>query len=160
MPSATEEAYLRTYPEERKGHAFLEFCREGDVDAIIHMIKDQDDDDADDADEENDPENTSETLRYQGTFEGIEGSGLHVAIRYGREDIAWLLLALASTLDWSKFPPAVLQVMQSFDLSPNDRTEGADIRTLKDSEGRTAQALAEQLGGVWTSWIQAGRFEP
>jgi hypothetical protein len=157
LPAATEEAYLRTYPEERKGHAFLEFCREGDIDAIIHLVKDEDD--LSDEDEAV-PEENGEILRYQGTFEGIEGSGLHVAIRYGREDVAWLLLALASALDWSKFPPAVLEAMEGFDLSPKDRREGADIRTLKDSEQRTPKTLAEEVGGVWTSWIQAGRFDP
>lgn len=124
------------------------------------MIKDQDEDDAEDADEVYDPENTSETLRYQGTFEGIEGTGLHVAIRYAREDVAWLLLALASSLDWSKFPPTVLQTMQEFNLGPDDRVEGTDIRTLKDSDGRTAKVLAEQIGGVWTPWIQSGRLFP
>lgn len=151
---------MRAYPEERKGHAFLEFCREGDVDAIIQMIKEEADVDEDEDEEDEGPEDKSEVLRYQGTFEGIEGSGLHVAIRYSREDVAWLLLALASTLDWSKFSPAVLQAMKAFKLSPKDRTEGKDIRSLKDSEGRTPQALAEQLGGVWASWIQAGRFRP
>jgi hypothetical protein len=124
------------------------------------MIKEEADVDEEDEDEDEGPEDSSEVLRYQGTFEGIEGSGLHVAIRYSREDVAWLLLALASTLEWSKFPPAVLQAMKAFDLSPNDRSEGKDIRSLKDSEGRTPQALARQLGGVWTTWIQAGRFTP
>jgi hypothetical protein len=141
LPPATEEAYLRTYPEERRGHAFLEFCREGDVDAIIHMIKDEDDAEEDDEDDEEgaQPDDNAETLRYQGTFEGIQGSGLHVAIRYGRQEVAWLILALASSLDWSKFPPNVLQAMQNFELGPQDRTKGKDIRTLKDPEGRTAK---------------------
>ena len=158
LPSATEEAYLRAYPEERKAHAFLEFCREGDVDAIVHMIKDEDD--SEDAEAGEGSEEGTDVLRYQGTFDGIEGSGLHVAIRYAREDVAWLLLALASTLDWSKFPPVVIQAMEDFDLSPKDRTPGTDIRTLKDSEGRTASALAQQLGGEWRSWVQAGRLIP
>lgn len=160
LPPATEEAYLRAYPEERKGHAFLEFCREGDIDAIIHMIRDEDDAEEDEDGDEDALEQggNSETLRYQGTFEGIQGSGLHVAIRYAQEEVAWLLLALASSLEWSKFPSAVLQAMQKFELSPEDRTDGKDIRTLKDPEGRTPLALAEQLGGVWASWISAGRL--
>ena len=121
------------------------------------MVKDGDD--SEDV-EEGGQESMPGVLRYQGTFEGIEGSGLHVAIRYGREDIAWLLLALASTLDWSQFTPAVLQAMESFDLSPKDRTEGVDIRTLKDADGRTLKALAIELGGVWSGWVQAGRLDP
>ena len=158
LPSATEEAYLRAYPEERRGHAYLEFCREGDIDAIIHMIKDTDDDDSDDDDMSGNAHPDTGFLSYTGTFEGIEGSGLHVAIRYRREDVAWLLLALGSTLDWSQFPPPVLQAMQSFGLSKEDRIAGVDIRTLKDSQGRSPKALAEELGGLWTSWVESGRL--
>ena len=128
------------------------------MDAIIHMIKDEDD--SEDADDEEGLEHSVDVLRYQGTFEGIEGSGLHVAIRYGREDVAWLLLALASTLDWSKFPPSVLQAMEGFDLSQEDRTVGVDIRSLRDSDNRMPNALAQQLGGEWRSWVEAGRFVP
>ncbi|RMD43358.1 hypothetical protein DV735_g1751, partial [Chaetothyriales sp. CBS 134920] len=138
LPSATEEAYLRTHPEEREGHAFLSFCRDGDVDAIVHMIKD--------------------LLRYSGTFEGIDGSGLHVAIRYDREEVAWLLLVLASSLSWSEFPPIVLQAMNNLKLTKEDRQPGPDIRTIKDGSGRTAKALAEEVGGIWQQWITAGRL--
>jgi hypothetical protein len=153
LPAATEEAYLRAYPEERKGHAFLEFCREGDIDAIIHMIKDGEDEDGEEAQEEN-----SDILRYRGTFEGIEGSGLHVAIRYNQQEVAWLLLALGSQFGWDKFPAAVLQAMQDFGLSKEDRNGEPDIRTLKDSDGRTAEALAKELGGVWIEWVRDGRL--
>ena len=122
------------------------------------MIKDEQDSEEDD--EADVPKTRSDILRYQGTFEGIEGSALHIAIRYRREDVAWLLLALASSLDWSKFPPAVLQAMDGFGLGPKDRLSGIDIRTLKDSEGRTSNALAQQLGAEWRSWVDAGRFLP
>lgn len=159
LPSATEEAYLRAYPEERRAHAYLEFCREGDVDAIIQMIKDNTDDD-DDGDDQEDSQHMADTdfLTYRGTFEGIEGTGLHVAIRYGREDVAWLLLALASTLDWSQFPPAVLQAMQSLGLSKEDRVAGTEIRSMNDSEGRSPKQLAEELGGSWKAWADSGRL--
>ena len=122
------------------------------------MIKDEQD--SEENHEADEPQTGSDILRYQGTFEGIEGSALHIAIRYGREDVAWLLLALASTLEWSKFPPPVLQAMEGFDLRPQDRVSGADIRTLKDSEGRTPNALAQQLGAEWRSWVEASRFLP
>lgn len=153
LPTATEEAYLRAYPEERRGHAFLEFCREGDIDAVIHMIKEESEDDAEEEDQ-------TDILRYVGTFEGISGSALHVAVRYQREEIAWLLLAMASEIDWSKFPQLVLQAMKSLGLSKDDRKGNPDIRTLKDDEGRTPQQLAEQVGGPWSSWVADGRFQP
>ncbi|KAL2435577.1 hypothetical protein ABEF95_005383 [Exophiala dermatitidis] len=156
LPAATEEAYLRAYPEERKGHAFLEFCREGDIDAIIHMIKD------DEGGEQEEEEETGHTdlLRYCGTFEGIEGSGLHVAIRYQQQEGAWLLLALGSQLPWDKFPDSVLQAMQGLGLSKEDRNGDPDIRTLLDSEGRSPAVLAQEVGGVWEEWLRAGRLNP
>jgi len=153
LPAATEEAYLRAYPEERKGHAYLEFCREGDIDAIIHLIKDL----ANDDDEEQ-AEDTADILRYCGTFEGIDGSGLHVAIRYNQEEVAWLLLALGSQLEWAKFPSIVLQAMQRLGLRKEDRNGKPDIRTLMDSKGREPVALARQLGGVWDEWLKDGRL--
>ncbi len=156
LPRATEEAYLRTYPEERRGYAFLEFCREGDVDALLHLIKDEQDDD----EEEELQDQEDDILRYKGTFEGIDGSALHVAIRYQQEEVAWLLLAMASTLDWSKFPRPVLQAMESLGLSKDDRKATPDIRTLTDSESRTPLALAQSVGGRWTGWITDGRFSP
>ncbi|ETI28160.1 hypothetical protein G647_00609 [Cladophialophora carrionii CBS 160.54] len=154
LPAATEEAYLRAYPEERKGHAYLEFCREGDIDAIIHMIKDSQDDDGEEYEE------TGDILRYRGTFEGIEGSGLHVAIRYNQQEVAWLLLALGSQLEWEKFPSIVLQAMQGLGLQKEDRNGEPDIRTLVDSEGRKPADLAQELKGVWEEWLLEGRLIP
>lgn len=152
LPTATEEAYLRAYPEERRGHAFLEFCREGDIDAILHLMKDDSENEFEDQEQEVD------LLRYQGTFEGIEGSALHVAIQYQRVEVAWLLLAMASTLDWSKFPSNVLQAMESLGLSKSDRRASPDIRSLQDSNGRTPLALAQSVGGVWSTWVTDGRL--
>ena len=146
-----EEAYLRTYPEERLGHAFLEFCREGDIDALVHLIKDAELNDAEEEDKVG-------VLQYQGTFDGIEGSGLHVAIRYNQEEVAWLMLVLGSSLDWSEFPPQVLQMMESLNLSKDDRKVGVDLRSLNDSKGRTAAALGQEMGGVWSSWCESGRL--
>ena len=154
LPSATEEAYLRTYPEERIAHAFLEFCREGDVDAIAHLVKDAE---LNDAEEEGDK---VDILRYQGTFEGIKGSGLHVAIRHNQQEVAWLMLALGSTLDWGQFPPEVLQGMKQLNLRKEDRSAGTDVRSLLDNDGRTAAAVALEMGGVWSEWCNSGRLLP
>ena len=154
LPSATEEAYLRTYPEERIGHAYLEFCRAGDVDAIVHLVRDNQDSDAEEEGEKLD------VLRYQGPFEGIEGSGLHVAIRSNHEEAAWLLLALASALEWSQFPPAIMQAMATLGSKKSDRQGGQDIRTLKDEQGRTAMDVAHAVGGPWSEWVKSGRLAP
>lgn len=118
------------------------------------MIKEDSEDDVELEEEE------SDILRYTGTFEGIEGSGLHVAIRYNREEVAWLLLAMASNLDWSKFPQPVLQAMQSLGLSKEDRKAQPDIRTLTTESGQTPFALAQEVAGIWQGWIADGRLSP
>lgn len=115
------------------------------------MVKDADENDEDDDADAESPD--TEFLTYSGTFEGIEGTGLHVAIRYGREDIAWLLLALASSLDWSQFPAPVLQAMSSLGLSKEDRVSGVEIRNVTDSDGLSPKALAEKVGGPWDAWL-------
>ncbi len=155
LPSATDEAYLRTYPEERKGHAYLDFCRMGDIDALVHLIQD--------GNTEEDSEGSQESidvLRYSGSFEGIEGSGLHVAIRNNQQEVAWLMLVLGSSLDWSEFPPMVLHAMESIGLSKDDRSAQPDIRKLEDSEGKTSAVVAKEVGGVWSDWIKSGRLDP
>ena len=156
LPSATDEAYLRTYPEERKGHAYLDFCRMGDIDALIHLIRSG-------SSEEDDSEASAgslDILRYTGSFEGIEGSGLHVAIRSGQQEVAWLMLLLGSSLDWSEFPPLVMRAMESTGLSKDDRSSKPDIRALKDNEGKTAAAVAKEIGGVWIDWSNSSRLDP
>lgn len=153
LPAATEEAYLRTYPEERRGHAYLQFAREGDLDAIVHLIKDDREADAEE-------EDNFDIMTYSGGTEELNGSGLHVAIRYGQETVAWLLLALASTLDWSKFPPGTSEFMENLGLSKEDRLEPGDIRSQTDSVGRTPKELAMELGGTWATWINKGLLDP
>jgi hypothetical protein len=155
LPSATDEAYLRTYPEERKGHAFLAFCRMGDIDALVHLVKD-----ASSGDDGEGSSGELDILRYTGSFEGIDGSGLHVAIRSNQVEVAWLMLVLGSSLAWSEFPPIVLRAMESMGLSKDDRSAEPDMRSLKDSEGRPATAVAREIGGVWLDWANSGRLDP
>lgn len=152
LPVGIEESYLRTFPEERKGHAYLEFCREGDLDAIIHMVKDVDE-------EEDEAGHQQDILRYQGKSEG-NGSGLHVAIQHQQQEVAWLLLALGSQLEWDKFPAIVIQAMSGLGLQKSDRKGEPDIRTLTDDNGRTPADLAKEIGGPWEEWLREGRLIP
>lgn len=155
LPSATEEAYLRAYPEERRGHAFLEFVREGDLDAVVCLLKE----DRDDEEEEEEVDGEElDVLRYCGTFEGIEGSALHVAIRYEREEIAWLLLALGSGLAWEEFPEGAVNALNGLGLGKEDRKADPDVRGIKDGEGRLPVDLAKEVGGVWGKWVQSGKL--
>ncbi|KAJ4346622.1 uncharacterized protein N0V89_010553 [Didymosphaeria variabile] len=107
LPLLTEESYLKAYPNERKCRAFLEFCREGDMQAIVGMLQgdNEDSDEDEDEDEEmadDDAEGSADVgidalLRYQDPI-GEMQSGLHAAVQAQSREVAWLLLLLASNL--------------------------------------------------------------
>jgi hypothetical protein len=149
LPLLTEESYLKAYPEERRARAFLEFCREGDVQAIVNMIQP-------DSDDEEDSQNI-DVLRYQDPIGDMQ-SGLHAAVTGGSREVAWLLLLLASNYDLLQFPPEVFQEASAMGVMREEQDGKVDIRTLKDSEGRTAEDLARDIDGVWHGWAGTGRL--
>ena len=100
-----------------------------------------------------------DVLRYQDPM-GSFSTGLHVAISNGREEIVWLLLFLASSLELHFFPPEVLEAAQTFGATREEQTGKVDIRILEDASHRTAENLAQELGGVWEPWVQSGRLRP
>lgn len=148
LPLLVEESYLRTFPEERRPRAFLEFCAEGDFEAIVNLLDD---------DGEESTENKIDPLRYQDPI-GLPRSGLHIAIKHERIEVVWLLLLLASTLPKSQFPSEVLRAADRLQLSREDQSGKVDIRTLKDGEGMTAAQLAESAGDMWNDWLTSGRL--
>ena len=160
LPILTEESYLKAYPEERRCRAFLEFCGEGDVEAILDLLNDGDDGEGV---EGNSGQGTAghsiDVLRYQDQI-GSMGSGLHVAVQNQRMEVAWLLLLLASTLKVDQFPAAVLQAAQNLGVQRGDQSGRVDIRSLKDSQGMTAEERAAGIGGMWTEWLQSGWLKP
>lgn len=164
LPLLTEESYLRAYPEDRICRAFLEFCREGDVSAVVELLKscgDDDDEDEDEDDMEDDDQGPKKTmdeiLRYQDPIGDMQ-SGLHAAVAGNSREIAWLLLLLASKLPELEFPALVYQEAASLAIMREDQTGKVDIRTLRDSQGRTAEQLAAEMGGVWHGWAGTGRL--
>lgn len=165
LPLLKEESYLRAYPEERKCRAFLEFCREGDIEAIVDLLNDDDEDDDEDEDEEMDMEEgirtvkSADVLRYQDPI-GEMSSGLHIAVLNENVAVVWLLLFLASSLTLQQFPAETLQAAEQLGISRNVQEGQVDIRALKDAEGSTAEALAARRGGVWTAWLGTGRLRP
>ena len=166
LPILTEETYLKAYPEERKCRAFLEFCGEGDLEAVIDLLDDQVDDDEHESEREDEEMVVSESvshstdvLRYQDQI-GSMGSGLHVAIQNLKVEIAWLLLLLASNLDLGDFPREVLEAARNFRLSRGNQSGKVDIRTLRDALGETAEQRAVRVGGIWQEWILSGRLKP
>ncbi|KAF2244988.1 hypothetical protein BU26DRAFT_90501 [Trematosphaeria pertusa] len=162
LPLLTEESYLRAYPEERKCRAFLEFCREGDVRAIIGMLQDDSDDEDDDEDmaESELPGRkigADELLRYQDPI-GEMQSGLHAAVQAQSREIAWLLLLLASNLPLTEIPAEVFQEAETLGIMRGLTEDKTDIRNMKDANGKTAEDLAKVIGGVWTGWVGNGRL--
>ena len=141
LPLLTEESYLQAYPEERRSRAFLEFCREGDVEAIWDLLLDGDDGIGEvevTTDDVKDPI-PADILRYQDPL-GSMYSGLHIAVIYEQVKVIWLLLLLASRLDMRSFPADVAQAAHQ--TSPGRvaefRNMVVDIRSLKDANGMTA----------------------
>lgn len=159
LPLLLEESYLRAFPEERRPRAFLEFCAEGDIEAIVALLDDDDDDgdDEDDGDGEDVTENRIDPLRYQDPINSLS-SGLHIAIAHERIEVAWLLLLLATTLPMSQFPSEVLQAADRLQLSREDQSGKVDIRTLKDGEGMTPAQRAGSAGDMWNDWLTSGRL--
>ena len=159
LPILTEESYLKAYPEERRCRAFLEFCGEGDVEAIVDLLNDGNDGEEDEEISDQSAGHSIDVLRYQDQI-GSMGSGLHVAVQNQRVEVAWLLLLLASTLELDQFPVAVLQAAQSLGIQREDQNGKVDIRSLKDFQGMTAEQRAAGMGEIWTEWLQLGRLKP
>jgi hypothetical protein len=164
LPLLSEESYLKAYPEDRKCRAFLEFCREGDYKAIIGMLQDdeveEDDEDEEmaDSDEAGNKEvGIDRMLRYQDPIGDMQ-SGLHAAVQAQSREVAWLLLLLASNYDLMEFPPLVFQEAASMGIMRGLTEDKVDIRSLRDANGKTAEDVANEVGGVWHGWTGNGRL--
>ena len=143
LPLLGEESYLRAYPEERKARAFLEFCREGDVQAVFDLLDDDSEEDEEDGAADLVAMEVVDILQYQDPL-GSLYSGLHMAVISEKVEVIWLLLLIASGLEMHLFPPQVLQAAEQLgaDRIYGVHSELIDIRSLKDADGRTAAMLA------------------
>jgi hypothetical protein len=165
LPLLSEETYLKAYPEDRKSRAFLEFCREGDYNAIIDMLLDDevDEDDEDEDEEMGDSDQPGKEvgadrmLRYQDPIGDMQ-SGLHAAVQAQSREVVWLLLLLASNLDLKEFPALVFQEAASKGIMRGLTEDKVDIRSLRDASGKTAEDVAKEVGGVWHGWEGTGRL--
>ncbi|KAI9791153.1 MAG: hypothetical protein M1835_000519 [Candelina submexicana] len=151
LPLLTEEGYLNAFPNERKCRAFLEFCREGDFEAIVDLLQDDVDDNSGDSSQ------SIDVLRYQDPI-GAMHSGLHIAILAQEVNVAWLLLLLASRLPLEQFPAEVRQTAEHMGIKRGNQDSKTDIRSLTDNEGRAPTHLASSIGGVWLEWVRSGRL--
>ena len=131
------------------------------MEAIVELLNDDGEEEGGDEEDESSqsPGHRPDILRYQDQI-GSMGSGLHIAIQNQKTEVAWLLLLLASTLNMDQFPAAVLQAAQALGVRREDQSGKVDIRSLKDSQGMTAEQRAAGIGGTWTEWLQSGWLKP
>ena len=157
FPLLAEESYLRAHPEDRPCRAFLELCREGDVVAIVGLLKNCSEPEDEDDEARGPWKSADEVLRYQDPL-GEMQSALHAAISSSQREVAWLLLLLASELPELEFPALVYQEAGHLEIMRTDQSGKTDIRSLRDARGRTAEQIAAEMGGVWHGWVGNGRL--
>ena len=144
----TEEAYLSANPTARPARAYLTMCAEGDVTGIVELLQaiEQDSDEGD--------LSPAELLRYQDPLDSMK-SGLHIAIERSRQEVAWVLLWLASGIATYAFPEEITQAAQTINAG-RSTTQGPDIRGLQNSEGKTPADIAGTMGITWAALLGAG----
>lgn len=149
LPSITEEAYIQNNPEARPARAFHVMCSEGDVAGIVELLRDVHDEVSD----------VGSLVRYQDPLAEMR-SGLHLAVANRQEEAVWLLLWLSSTMPSESFPPPARQVAESMGLGRLSVQPDADIRALKDAQGRTAESVAQDDPEAWRILLEAGALSP
>lgn len=156
LPTITEEAYLAANPEARPARAYHVMCGEGDIQGIIDVLRDADQTAGGD---EPTTMPVPQLIRYQDPLANMK-SGLHLAVERGQEEVAWLLLWMASTLPTPVFPEAAVQAAQAMGIQRLDTSLSEDIRALRDDRGRTAEAVAAEMDGVWAALLQVNALHP
>jgi hypothetical protein len=96
-------------------------------------------------------------LRYQDPIGDMQ-SGLHAAVHAQSREVAWLLLLLASNLPLLEFPAQVFQEAEAMGIMRGLTEDKVDIRSLRDANGRTAEDIAKEVGGVWIGWTGNNRL--
>lgn len=150
LPDLKEEAYIETHPEARPARALHVMCAEGDVEGVVKLLQDVSDD--------MEKNQLANMLRYQDPFAG-GATALHIAIENFREDVAWLLLWIASSLPSDRFPEAARRDAASIDLQRSTAFIGGDIRAVKNESGQTTGDLARIIGGIWIPFVSSGVFD-
>ncbi|KAI8960980.1 hypothetical protein F5Y11DRAFT_328017 [Daldinia sp. FL1419] len=154
LPAVTEEAYLEANPEARPARAYHIMCSEGDVSGIVELLRDTEQSAVDEP-----AMSAANVIRYQDPLAESK-TGLHLAIEKGQEEVVWLLLWIASTLPTEAFPEQAAQVAQAMGIQRPSTLASEDIRALTDNQGRTAEALAAQMSGFWSSLVDSGALHP
>jgi hypothetical protein len=119
--------------------------------------EDDEDEEMTDSDQPDKEVGIDRMLRYQDPI-GEMQSGLHAAVQAQSREVAWLLLLLASNLSLMEFPPLVFQEAEAMGIMRGLTEDKVDIRSLRDANGKTAEDLANEIGGVWVGWTGNDRL--
>jgi hypothetical protein len=152
LPLITEEAYLEANSSARPARAVMHMCSQGDVGGIFDLLEIVEEDHEDG---EQDSMSPADLLRYQDPLDGMK-SALHLAIENSQQEIVWLLLWLASDVPDDKFPEEAIRVAEGVNASRQSAGSNVDIRSLRNTQGQTAGAVANAMGGTWTALLQSG----
>lgn len=132
-PVLKEESYLASNPHARPARALHVMASEGDVHGAVELLHSLQDD--------GETASLPSLLHYQDPLADMR-SALHVAVAARRDEMVWLLLWLASGLPEGSFPDESRALAEAIGLGRLPAEHG-DIRDLRDSEGKAAEALAE-----------------
>ena len=119
-------------------------CAEGDVTGIVDLLTAANVDIPD----------MGSLILYQDPLSSMK-SGLHLAVEHKQEDVAWLLLWIASTLPSTSFPHTARQTAESIGLARSAVAPDEDIRNLQDAQNQTAGEVAERIQGPWSALLAA-----
>ncbi|SPO07147.1 uncharacterized protein DNG_09841 [Cephalotrichum gorgonifer] len=151
LPVLTEESYLSAHPEARPARALHVLAEGGDVHSAVELLHSL----SDDGEEESLPA----LVRYQDPLAGLK-SALHIAVKADQEGMVWLLLWLSSNLPEGVFPDESRALAEAIGLGRLPVTSAdEDIRSLRDANSDTAEALARSAGTL-SQLLQAGILTP
>ncbi|KAI0179236.1 hypothetical protein GGR52DRAFT_588984 [Hypoxylon sp. FL1284] len=156
LPAVTEEAYLAANPEARPARALHVLCGEGDVAGAVDLLRGAQQAAADDG---LPTMSAAQLVRYQDPLAGARGA-LHLAVERGQQEVVWMLLWIASTLDASAFPEPAVRAARDLGVRRPGTLAADDIRALADDQGRTAEAIAAQIRGPWAPMLESGVLRP
>lgn len=148
-PVLREESYLDSNPQSRPARALHLMASEGDVHGAVELLHSLQDD--------GETASLPALLHYQDPLAGMK-STLHVAVAARREDTVWLLLWLASGLPEGAFPDESRALAEAIGLGRLPAEHG-DIRSLRDADGKTAEALAQDAEEL-AALREAGALAP
>ena len=151
LPHVIEEAYLEANPAARPARAFLIMCGEGDLSGIVELLHVS----QEDCQEGGNVMSPVQLLHYQDPIDEMK-SGLHVAIEKEQPEVVWLLLWLASDLPEEQFPLEAIHAASELNTKRLSRSSEADIRSLQNRQGQSAEELAKAIGGHWNLLINSG----